>query len=172
MAGAGVAADGHVGGSEADGGGEDDEEDGDEAAEGEEEEEEEEDDEEDGALEVLRVDTPRGEKELLQFGAMIVERSLEHLLAPAESPTVSAAEYVSSSVTLEGCPRPSLPEIALIGRSNVGKSSLINALTARKGLALVSKTPGAQLPGLASPPAITDHPTTPARERAPRRAAG
>ena len=55
---------------------------------------------------------------------------------------VRKAEYVSSSVKLEQCPAPVMPEIAVIGRSNVGKSSLINMLTGRKDLALVSKTPG------------------------------
>ena len=40
------------------------------------------------------------------------------------------------------CPQTSLPEYAFIGRSNVGKSSLINMLTGRKGLAMTSATPG------------------------------
>lgn len=43
---------------------------------------------------------------------------------------------------MEDCPPTKLPEYAFIGRSNVGKSSLINMLTARKGLAHVSNTPG------------------------------
>lgn len=43
---------------------------------------------------------------------------------------------------MKSCPEPTLPEVALIGRSNVGKSSLINMLTQRKDLALVSATPG------------------------------
>ena len=43
---------------------------------------------------------------------------------------------------VEQCPRDGLTEIAVIGRSNVGKSSLINALTRSEGLAKVSKTPG------------------------------
>jgi len=55
---------------------------------------------------------------------------------------VKAAEFVKSSVKLEQCPPPTLPEFAVVGRSNVGKSSLINAITNRKNLALVSKTPG------------------------------
>ena len=49
---------------------------------------------------------------------------------------------MKSSKTLEQCPPAALPEFAVIGRSNVGKSSLINLLTGQKALALVSKTPG------------------------------
>ena len=47
-----------------------------------------------------------------------------------------------SAVNIEGCPKPTLPEYAFIGRSNVGKSSLINALTGRNKLAKTSTTPG------------------------------
>lgn len=49
---------------------------------------------------------------------------------------------MKSSTTLDSCPPAVLPEFAVIGRSNVGKSSLINMLTGQKALALVSKTPG------------------------------
>ena len=52
------------------------------------------------------------------------------------------AEYIKSSVSLEQCPKSKLPEFAVIGRSNVGKSSLINMLTGKASLAKVSKTPG------------------------------
>lgn len=52
------------------------------------------------------------------------------------------AVFVSSNTTLAGCPRPDKPEFAFIGRSNVGKSSLINMLTGVKGLAKVSSNPG------------------------------
>ena len=55
---------------------------------------------------------------------------------------VKKAAYVKSSVTLAQCPKPKLPEFAVIGRSNVGKSSLINMLTGQDALAKVSKTPG------------------------------
>ncbi|CAL5220484.1 g2511 [Coccomyxa viridis] len=55
---------------------------------------------------------------------------------------VKKAAYVKSSVSLEQCPKPKLPEFAVIGRSNVGKSSLINMLTGQGALAKVSKTPG------------------------------
>jgi GTP-binding protein len=52
------------------------------------------------------------------------------------------AEFVISSPTVQGCPRPDRPEYAFIGRSNVGKSSLINMLMQRKDLAKTSATPG------------------------------
>ena len=52
------------------------------------------------------------------------------------------AEFVTSAVRAEQYPKPSLPEVAFLGRSNVGKSSLINSLCRRKGLARVSATPG------------------------------
>jgi ribosome biogenesis GTPase A len=55
---------------------------------------------------------------------------------------VKKAVYVSSSVDLKGCPPQSHPEFAVIGRSNVGKSSLINMLTQSNKLAKVSKNPG------------------------------
>ncbi|XP_057799618.1 GTP-binding protein At2g22870 [Salvia miltiorrhiza] len=52
------------------------------------------------------------------------------------------AEFVKSSVTTEDCPADGKPEFALVGRSNVGKSSLLNSLVRRKRLALTSKKPG------------------------------
>ena len=51
-------------------------------------------------------------------------------------------EFVAGAVTLEALPNFGLPEVAFVGRSNVGKSSLINALVNRKDLARVSNTPG------------------------------
>jgi GTP-binding protein len=52
------------------------------------------------------------------------------------------AEYLVSSATHKQCPEPDRPEYAFIGRSNVGKSSLINMLTNKKGVAKISGTPG------------------------------
>ncbi len=52
------------------------------------------------------------------------------------------ASFVISAVDLKGCPKTSIPEYAFFGRSNVGKSSLINMLTGVKGLAKTSSTPG------------------------------
>ncbi len=55
---------------------------------------------------------------------------------------IKKAEFVSSFVDMKGLPQDNLPEIALVGRSNVGKSSLINKLVNRKNLAKSSSTPG------------------------------
>lgn len=56
--------------------------------------------------------------------------------------TIQEANYVTSNVDYRLCPAVDLPEYAFIGRSNVGKSSLINMLTQKKGLAKTSQTPG------------------------------
>ena len=55
---------------------------------------------------------------------------------------IKSAEFIKSSPEVNGCPEPTIPEYAFIGRSNVGKSSLINLLTSRKKLAKTSSTPG------------------------------
>jgi len=55
---------------------------------------------------------------------------------------IKSADFVKSSPHYEDCPAPDRPEYAFIGRSNVGKSSLINYLTGRKKLAKTSSTPG------------------------------
>ena len=55
---------------------------------------------------------------------------------------INKAQFVCSSERLSQLPKDSLPEFAFIGRSNVGKSSLVNMLTGRSGLAKVSGTPG------------------------------
>jgi GTP-binding protein len=55
---------------------------------------------------------------------------------------ITNAEFVISNTDVQKCPAGTFPEYAFIGRSNVGKSSLINMLTGRKGLAMTSSTPG------------------------------
>lgn len=55
---------------------------------------------------------------------------------------IKNAEFVISNTDVNKCPTGTFPEYAFIGRSNVGKSSLINMLTGRKALAMTSATPG------------------------------
>ncbi|HEX8426059.1 ribosome biogenesis GTP-binding protein YihA/YsxC [Hymenobacter sp.] len=55
---------------------------------------------------------------------------------------IREAEFLMSNTRVDQCPAPTLPEYAFIGRSNVGKSSLINMLTERRGLAKTSSLPG------------------------------
>lgn len=95
--------------------------------------------------------------------------SLDKLFVPPETPIISLdnarilngsnillsnyandaqiiqADFVKSSVRTEDCPSDGLPEFALVGRSNVGKSSLLNSIVRRKKLALTSKKPGISL---------------------------
>lgn len=70
-----------------------------------------------------------------------LEYSVEEL-AEADKKVKSQAEFVLSVADLRQLPGDDLPEIAFAGRSNVGKSSIINALTAQGGLAKTSNTPG------------------------------
>ncbi|XP_031473541.1 GTP-binding protein At2g22870 [Nymphaea colorata] len=65
------------------------------------------------------------------------------VLSPyAKGSQVLQAEFVKSSTRHEDCPSDGRPEFALVGRSNVGKSSLLNSIVRRKHLALTSKKPG------------------------------
>ena len=56
--------------------------------------------------------------------------------------TTTHARFIISAAKPDQFPAPTLPELAVVGRSNVGKSSLINALTGHDGLARTSRTPG------------------------------
>lgn len=58
---------------------------------------------------------------------------------------INSAEFVISNTDISLCPETNLPEFGFIGRSNVGKSSLINMLVNRKGLAMTSSKPGKTL---------------------------
>jgi len=55
---------------------------------------------------------------------------------------IKTAVFISSSTQLKQCPKPVFPEYAFIGRSNVGKSSLLNMITGVNGLAKISSQPG------------------------------
>ena len=55
---------------------------------------------------------------------------------------IQSARHIGCATDLESCPQSNLPEFAFVGRSNVGKSSLINTLAQVKGLAKISSTPG------------------------------
>ena len=78
-------------------------------------------------------------------------KSLPFPLAPSPDPQVlergrklfaGGADFLKGVVAMDGLPAPDRVEVCFAGRSNVGKSSLINALTNRKGLARASNTPG------------------------------
>ena len=58
---------------------------------------------------------------------------------------IKSAEFVVSNTDVRKCPESKMPEYAFIGRSNVGKSSLINMITGKKGLAMTSSKPGKTL---------------------------
>ncbi len=58
---------------------------------------------------------------------------------------ITSAEFVISNTKIDKCPKEGFPEYAFIGRSNVGKSSLINMLTKKPKLAMTSSTPGKTL---------------------------
>lgn len=64
---------------------------------------------------------------------------------PPEEMNIKSADFIISNTDVAKCPGGSMPEYAFIGRSNVGKSSLINMLTERRKLAKTSATPGKTL---------------------------
>ncbi len=63
-------------------------------------------------------------------------------VAAAKRVFAGVCEFVAGAATAAAIPQPALPEVAFVGRSNAGKSSLINALTGRKNLARVSQAAG------------------------------
>ena len=62
-----------------------------------------------------------------------------------KKPLVKSARFVISNTDINKCPNDGKPEYAFIGRSNVGKSSLINMVTGHRKLAMTSATPGKTL---------------------------
>lgn len=88
------------------------------------------------------TDAPSAGSATSSLSARILKGSNIVLAKYARDAQISQAEFVKSSVRTEDCPSDGLPEFALVGRSNVGKSSLLNSLVRRKRLALTSKKPG------------------------------
>ncbi|HWP48593.1 MAG TPA: ribosome biogenesis GTP-binding protein YihA/YsxC [Candidatus Limnocylindrales bacterium] len=76
------------------------------------------------------------------MGSKGEEGGTAHCPLPAACMKVKSATFIVSATNPSQYPRHSLPEIAFVGRSNVGKSSLINSLVEKKGLAKTSSTPG------------------------------
>jgi GTP-binding protein len=100
-----------------------------------------------GIYEARRGDGKRAEVLGSRMGGLTAP--LVALASPAAPPhparpsmKILSAEFETSATGLTSCPRWNLPEFAFIGRSNVGKSSLINLLTERKSLAIAAATPG------------------------------
>ena len=71
-----------------------------------------------------------------------MNQKLIFALVSCASMHIKEAKYIISSPSVDKCPTPDKPEYAFIGRSNVGKSSLINMLTGKRELAKVSANPG------------------------------
>jgi len=69
-------------------------------------------------------------------------RSLQQLNKVKTENTIKTVTFVSAGNNPDKCPAPDLPEYAFIGRSNVGKSSLLNMIAGRKSLARISVSPG------------------------------
>eukprot|EP00897_Mesotaenium_endlicherianum_P006986 jgi/Mesen1/6315/ME000325S05451 len=79
----------------------------------------------------------------VEVGSELVRPDGTNLMLPAgASSKVKVAQFIKSSADVSQCPQDGRPEFALVGRSNVGKSSLINMLVNRRDLAETSKRPG------------------------------
>lgn len=87
----------------------------------------------------------RSAKSKTGMGGPVGESPFLESLPPGTNSRVLTAEFVKSSPGVKECPPELYPEVAFVGRSNVGKSSLINSLTGKKNLASVSNTPGGDL---------------------------
>ncbi len=74
--------------------------------------------------------------------AVELDKKKQALFLAADKAVRGRAEFILSVASLKQLPADDLPEVAFAGRSNVGKSSIINALTAQSGLAKTSNTPG------------------------------
>ena len=83
--------------------------------------------------------------EMLMFNGFLTFMGLTCLSIKTRIMEILSAEFVVSNTKVEKCPQDNLPEYAFIGRSNVGKSSLINMLAKRPKLAMTSSTPGKTL---------------------------
>uniref|UniRef100_A0A7N0V860 EngB-type G domain-containing protein n=1 Tax=Kalanchoe fedtschenkoi TaxID=63787 RepID=A0A7N0V860_KALFE len=94
------------------------------------------------SLEKLFIPPDTDISENAPLAARVLKGSNIVLSRYARDAQVTTAEFVKSSVKTEDCPAEGLPEFALVGRSNVGKSSLLNSIVKRKKLALTSKKPG------------------------------
>ena len=77
----------------------------------------------------------------IEYRCIFVAEKIDYM----STPIVKSARFIISNTDIKKCPQDGKPEYAFIGRSNVGKSSLINALTNQKKLAQTSATPGKTL---------------------------
>eukprot|EP00210_Caulerpa_lentillifera_P003216 g3072.t2 len=89
-----------------------------------------------------KANTKKRTRRKSALSGRVDDNDLTDILPRTGAAKITSAEFVKSSVSVGSCPAELHPEFAVIGRSNVGKSSLINLLTHRKKLALISKTPG------------------------------
>ena len=76
-----------------------------------------------------------------EYRCIFVAENIDYM----STPIVKSARFIISNTDIKKCPQDGKPEYAFIGRSNVGKSSLINSLTNQKKLAQTSATPGKTL---------------------------